>query len=65
MQISLLLEDVSVLQRIYTERTEIVDWMLKFGAPVEKILAEIIIKASEGKPGFWSLSPTNTWIPVK
>jgi|GEM_PF-3823675 len=65
MQISLYPEDISALRRVYAEKPEIVDWMLKFGAPLEKIIAGTIKIANEGKPGIWSLSPTNTWSPVK
>lgn len=65
MQISLYSEDIVIFQRIYAEKPETVDWMLKFGSPFEKVIAEIIKIANEGKTGTWSLHATNTWKPLK
>jgi len=65
MNISLCSEDVSFFQRMYAEKSETVDWMLKFGNPYEKVIAELIKQANEGKAGVWSLSATNTWRPLE
>ena len=51
MQISLCFEDISVFQRMYAEKSETVDWMLKFGSPLEKMIAGLIKQANEGKTG--------------
>jgi hypothetical protein len=58
MQINLCSEDVSALQHIYAEKPETVDWMLKFGSPLEMIMAGIIMIANEGKTGILSLGPS-------
>ena len=49
MQISLCFEDISVFQRMYAEKSETVDWMLKFGNPLEETIAGLIKQANEGK----------------
>ena len=51
MQINLCSEDVSIFQRMYAEKSETVDWMLKFGNPLEKMIAVLIKQANEGKTG--------------
>lgn len=65
MEVTLYSEDIHIFQRIYAEKPETMDWMMRFGSPFEKVIAEIIKIANEGKTGTWSLGATNTWIPVK
>ncbi len=51
MQISLCSDDVSVFQRIHAEKPETVQWMWKFGNPLEKMIAGLIKQAVEEKTG--------------
>jgi adenosine deaminase len=45
--ISLSSDDIMVFQRIYSEKSEAVEWMWKFGNPLEKEIAGLVKKAVE------------------
>jgi hypothetical protein len=49
MQISLCFEDICVFQRMYADKSETVDWMSKFGSPLDKMIGGLIKQANEGK----------------
>lgn len=63
MNISLSSEDVSAFQKIYSEDTEIVEWMYRFGSPLEKIVSGLIKYEINGMNGvgLQVLTHLKTW----
>ncbi len=54
MAINLCTEDIRFLQQIYTEYAETVDYTSKFGNPLYKKIARLVIQGIEGKNWVWS-----------